>query len=415
VNLPAISVVALFLTILLSCFTKVNVGVVAVAMAWIIGVYLGGFKPDEIAAGFPVQLFLTLVGMTLLFTQAQLNGTLDKLAHKAVRHCRGNAGAIPVMFFFLAAALASIGPGNIATAALMAPMAMTVAGRAGVPAFLIAIMVGNGANAGALSPFAPTGIIVNGLMAKIGMPGLEWQSYGTNFAAHTLVGFAGYALFGGLRLFVKSADLAPTLEVSETDSFQRDNWITMAAIVILIASVIFLKINVGMGAFAAAAILALIRAADDAEAVRKMPWRVIVMVTGVTVLIALIEKMQGLALFTDMLARTATRETVTAMIAFLTGVVSVYSSTSGVVLPAFLPTVPGLASQLGGADPTAIAFSMNIGSNLVDVSPLSTIGALCIAAAPAEVDSRKLFNHLLAWGFSMTLVSAALCYLLFRA
>ena len=40
---------------------------------------------EQIAAGFPVQLFLTLVGMTLLFSQAQLNGTLDKLAHKAVR------------------------------------------------------------------------------------------------------------------------------------------------------------------------------------------------------------------------------------------------------------------------------------------------------------------------------------------
>ena len=40
---------------------------------------------------------------------------------------------------------------------------------------------------------------------------------------------------------------------------------------------------------------------------------------------------------------------------------------------------------------------MNVGGHLVDVSPLSTIGALCIAAAPSE-DSRKLFNKLLAWG-----------------
>ena len=68
---------------------------------------------------------------------------------------------------------------------------------------------------------------------------------------------------------------------------------------------------------------------------------------------------------------------------------SVYSSTSGVVLPAFLPTAPGLATQLGGANPVFIAFSMNVGSHLVDVSPLSTIGALCIAAAPANVDTRQ--------------------------
>jgi hypothetical protein len=91
----------------------------------------------------------------------------------------------------------------------------------------------------------------------------------------------------------------------------------------------------------------------------------------------------------------------------------VYSSTSGVVLPAFLPTAPGLAAQLGGADPVSIAMSINIGSHLVDVSPLSTIGALCVASAPPQVDVRKLFNALLAWGMSMTLAGAALCYLLF--
>ena len=97
-----------------------------------------------------------------------------------------------------------------------------------------------------------------------------------------------------------------------------------------------------MGAFAAAALLALLSAADHSEAIRKIPWNVIVMVGGVTVLIALLEKTQGLALFTDLLARFATKETVTGMIAFITGMISVYSSTSGVVLPAFLPTVPGL-------------------------------------------------------------------------
>ena len=62
----------------------------------------------------------------------------------------------------------------------------------------------------------------------------------------------------------------------------------------------------------------------------------------------------------------------------------------------------------------SIALSMNIGSHLVDVSPLSTIGALCIASAPAGVDTRKLFNALLAWGLSMTVVGALLCLLFFR-
>jgi Na+/H+ antiporter NhaD/arsenite permease-like protein len=202
-SLAVLSVSALALAIIVSCVTTLNVGVLAVALAWIIGVYVGGMPVAAVMSGFPSQLFLTLTGMTLLFSLAQCNGTLDRLAHQAVRSCRGNRGAIPVMFFVLAAALASMGPGNIATAAILAPMAMATADRIRIPLFLMAIMVGNGSNAGSLSPFAPTGIIVNGLMARSGMVGFEMPTYLYNLGAHAIVAFGGYFLLGGLKLFAQ--------------------------------------------------------------------------------------------------------------------------------------------------------------------------------------------------------------------
>src|SRR5262249_9751700 len=146
--------------VIVSCFLSINVGVLAIAMAWIVGYYIGHLPLATVIAGFPTPLFLTLTGVTLLFALAQTNGTLDKIAHHAVHACRGNRGVVPVMFFLLAAALSSMGPGNISTTALLAPMAMTTAARARIPLFLMAIMVGNGANSGSVSPFAPTGIIV---------------------------------------------------------------------------------------------------------------------------------------------------------------------------------------------------------------------------------------------------------------
>jgi Na+/H+ antiporter NhaD/arsenite permease-like protein len=408
------SVAALVVAVVVSCVSRLNVGVLAVALAWIVGVYVGGLPVNTVMAGFPSQLFLTLTGVTLLFALAQSNGTLDRLTHQAVRVCRGNRGTIPVMFFILGAALASMGPGNIATAALVAPIAMSTAARTGIPLFLMAIMVGNGANAGSLSPFAPTGIIVNGLMARNGLPGLEVPTYLYNLAAHAFVAFGGYFLFGGLALFrgqrdVTAADVDPP---DHSDAFTAAHWVTLAVIATLILSVLFGQVNVGMGAFVGAVILVLAGVADDGEGIKRMPWRVIVMVCGVTVLIALVEKAQGINLMVSVVAKISSPQTVTAVVAFLTGIVSVYSSTSGVVLPAFLPMVPGLAAQLPGASPIAIAASMNIGGHLVDVSPLSTIGALCLAGAAAE-ESRPLFNKLLAWGLSMAVVGAVLCYLVF--
>jgi di/tricarboxylate transporter len=409
-NLAVISVAALAFAVIVSCVSSVNVGVLAIALAWIVGVYLGGLPVNTVMGGFPSQLFLTLTGVTLLFALAQSNGTLERITRHAVAICRGNRGLIPVMFFVLGAALSSMGPGNIATAALIAPLAMSTAVRSRIPLFLMAIMVGNGANAGALSPFAPTGIIVNGLMARNELPGLELQTYLYNLAAHAAVAFSGYALFGGLKLF--AAGSVDAMEEVATERFEARHWITIGVIASLILSVIFGSINVGMGAFFGAALLVLSKVADDGEAIKRMPWRVIVMVCGVTVLISLVERAQGIDLLVSMVSKVASANTVTFVAALLVGVVSVYSSTSGVVLPAFLPMVPGLTAALPGASAIAIASSMNIGGHLVDVSPLSTIGALCLAGAPPD-ESRALFNKLLAWGLSMAVVGATLCYVIF--
>jgi hypothetical protein len=71
--------------------------------------------------------------------------------------------------------------------------------------------------------------------------------------------------------------------------------------------------------------------------------------------------------------------------------------------------VPSLVRHVGGGNPVAVAIAINVGAALVDVSPLSTLGALCVAAVPEREASRKLFGQLLAWGLSMSVVGAVLC------
>jgi len=409
-NLAWLSLGALVVAMIVSCFSTLNVGVLALALAWIVGVYLGSMSLNDVLSGFPVQLFLTLAGVTLMFTQAQLNGTLDRVAHAAVKVCRGNAGLIPVMFFVLGSIIASLGPGNVATAAMLAPMAMAVAARASIPPFLMAIMVGNGAQSGALSPVAPTGIIVTGLMDKIGLGGFEMRTYIANLIAHAIIAFGGYFLLGGLKLF-KNVYTGGEQD-AESTRLIRSHWVTLAVIGVVLVFVLFRNANIGMAAFTGAVVLAGLRVADHETAIRKMPWIPILMVSGVSVLVALLEKTGGLDLFTEILAKFATPGTLTGVIAFVTGVISVYSSTSGVVLPAFLPTVPGLIARLGG-DPFGVASSMNIGAHLVDMSPLSTTGAMCIAGISDPEQVRQTYNKLLVWGLSMTVIGAIGCWLAF--
>ena len=55
-SLGALCVAALGVLIVISCFTKLNVGVLGIAMAWIIGVYIAEM-PANTVMRLPTALF----------------------------------------------------------------------------------------------------------------------------------------------------------------------------------------------------------------------------------------------------------------------------------------------------------------------------------------------------------------------
>src|SRR5262245_17371216 len=105
----AASLLALLVAIALSFTSRINVGVLAIALAWIVGVYAG--RVELVTTGFPSSLFLTLAGVTLLFALAEVNGTLTRVAMAAVRLARGRVALVPWVFFLIACAISSVGPG----------------------------------------------------------------------------------------------------------------------------------------------------------------------------------------------------------------------------------------------------------------------------------------------------------------
>ena len=413
-SLAWISLVALILSVVVGIALRINVGLLAFAAAYVVGVGFGDMTVAQVTAGFPTSLFVVLVIVMLLFALAQANGTLSELARQSVRLARGNVGLVPIVFFCLTVAIATLGAGNIAGAALIAPVAMAAAGRMGISAFLMVIMVGNGANAGAFSPIAPTGIVASELMAEAGLAGAEWRTYWNTFMAQTFVAFAGYFTLGGLALLRSGRKVTAEGLLAEgaKGGFVREQWVTLGVIASLILAVIALRVDIVVGASVGVAILLLARVSDEEAAVKAVPWGTILMISGVSTLVAVLAATGGVDMIVDGLVAISTPTSVTFVVAFVAGLISAYSSTVGVVLPTFLPTVPGLAERLA-ADPMAIASAMNVGGHLVDVSPLSTIGAICIAAAAASEDRKALFNKVLAWGLSMAVVGALVSWIFF--
>jgi hypothetical protein len=89
-------------------------------------------------------------------------------------------------------------------------------------------------------------------------------------------------------------------------------------------------------------------------------------------------------------------------------------------MPTFIPLIPGLVEALDVVGDAGIKLQQNlvyvccVSAHLVDASPLSLLGALCIAAAPEWEDRSVLFRKLLIWGLSMSVFAALLCLIFWR-
>ncbi len=274
-NLAWLSLGALVVAMVVSCFSQLNVGVLALSLAWIVGVYLGHMSLNDVLGGFPAQLFLTLAGVTLLFTQAQLNGTLDRLAHAAVRLCRGNAGLIPVMFFLLACRHRL---GRARQRRHGRDDGAHGDGR-GRPCRHSAVPDGDHgrqrrAGRGAV-PVRPHGhhrqrVDAEDRAGRLRVDVMHWRTWSRTRSSPSAAtsSSAGCACSGpSIR-----GDAVP----ADATTFRAPRTVTLVVIGVVLFAVLFLEANIGMAAFTGAIVLATLRVADHEQAIRKMPWTPIV-------------------------------------------------------------------------------------------------------------------------------------------
>ena len=441
ISLPAlVSILALVILVGISCVNEdLNVGFLGIAFGIIVGGVFAGTPASKVMNAFPLSLFMILVGVTFLFGMAQTNGTMEKLTAYSIRACKGNTALVPIIIYILATFITTIGPGNIAGCALMAPVAMAIASKVKMPAFLMTLLVVGACNGAAFSPFAPTGIISNGIIAKcapeLGIPAdylntLAWKIHFNSTIAQGFVNIGGFFVMGGLKWIREQKGAALDIDelAPKPEPFNAAQTTTLLLVAILIILVVVpglpgvkgtlpktitnMLSNVGSISFVLSIVLMLTGYGDSKAAVKVMPWSVIMMVRGVSVLIDVMDKAGGLNFLVEVMASVAGPTTICFWTAFVPAVISAYSSSSGVVMPMFLPMTPGLV-ELTGGDPIAIISAIDVGSHLVDTSPLSTLGALCIASAGEEEDKGVLFRKLLIWGLSMSIVSGIVCYVFF--
>lgn len=378
-----LSLLFLLLAIFLGFVRKMNTGLLCIAFALVLG-RMSGVSDAVIMKGFNSSLFIMLLGVTYLFSMAQINCSLDLLAQKVIALAGRRVYLIPVIIYVFSIVLAALGPGSVPTMAIMMVFSMSLAAEMKISPVLLSTLTVLGSCAGGLSPLAATGIIGANLCAEFGLTGIENDFLLNGVFSFTVYAAIVYVWLGGYKL--RAAE-----DVGEKviPSFNRKQLLTIAGIVAMVFMVMLLHINVGLVSFAVAAVLSFLRVSEEAKAIRHIPWNTLLLITGVGVLMQLIIDLGGINILSAALVSIMSAKSAAAVMGLTSGIMSWFSSSSGVVMPTLLPTVPHIAQQLGGVNELELASSITTISHVAAISPLSTGGALALAAYASAANANQ--------------------------
>jgi di/tricarboxylate transporter len=436
------SIVILALIVLVATVRSVNMGAVAFLGAFLVGTLIFGESADDLFSGFPGDLFVVLVGVTLLFAIAKANGTVDWLIHMGVRAVKGRIAFIPWVMFLMTALLTSVGAVVPGAVAIMAPIGMTFAVRHRINPMLMGLLIINGGSAGGFSPIGVFGVITNGVVDESELasnPVLLWVG---SFLFNALLSVAVFLIFGGRELLnrrveetneepieepagERAGDREPDTEPSgsggtttttrtttetEPTTLNPQRVITLAGLVVLVVGALAFDIDVGLLALSIATVICVLFPKDTKTGVAQVAWPTVLLICGVVTYVSLMERQGTIEMLGDSVADIGVPLLAAFVICLIGAAVSAFASTTG-ILGALIPlAVPFLLT--GQVDAVGLIIALAISSSVVDSSPFSTSGALTVASSPENVRDR-VFRGLMIWGMSMIIVAPLLSWTIF--
>ncbi|TDH61712.1 hypothetical protein E2C06_15425 [Dankookia rubra] len=429
------SILGLVVMFIVATALPINMGALALAMAFIIGTLAVGMSSSAIIAGFPGDLFVTLVGITYLFAIAQKNGTIDWLVHQAVRAVGGRIAAIPWIMFAVAAALTAVGAVSPAACAILAPVALQFARAYAISPLMMGLLVIHGAQGGGFSPISIYGGITNQVVARSGLPVGEVSLFLASLGFNLLCALGVFFVFGGAALLGRrqvapvaagggtavthieieghgsAADAsiaAPTHPATARLDLQQ--MATLVGLGALAVGALAFGLNVGLVAVTVAVALTLLAPNEQKGAVDKIGWSTILLVGGVITYVGVLQKSGAIDSVGQGVSGMGAPLLAALLLCYIGGVVSAFASSVG-VLGAIIPlAVPFL--QQGQIGTGGMIAALAVASTVVDVSPFSTNGALVVAnAAPEERDT--VYRRFLIYSILVVLAGPPLAWLLF--
>lgn len=413
---------ALVLSIALGYITKINIGFFAIIGAYLIGCFGMGLKPAEVIALWPVKIFFIIFAVTLFYNVALANGALERLAGHLLYKCRKYPYLLPLAIFFASTIIAALGAGFYTVLAFMAPITLLLCKKTNMSMIIGGMAVNYGALAGANFMTSQSGIIFRSLMDNSGIDSTTGFAYATAIFIVTLL---IPIVVLGLYTFWNRKSSNIQIEDIQPEPFDSKQKKSLFLIVLMMSTVLLFpvlhllfpeqqtiqflnsKIDIAFIAITFSLISLLMKLADEKQVIALVPWGTLIMICGVGMLIALGVKVGIIDILTEWLTQNVPIWMIPFLLCLISAIMSIFSSTLGVVTPTLFPIVPAIAAA-SGLNPMILFICIVVGAQSSSISPFSSGGSLIMGAAPQDIDKDKLFNQLLFRAIPVGIVAAIL-------
>jgi len=418
--MTALMLMALVVSIGLGYKTKINIGFFTIAFAYLIGCFGMGLKPSEVIELWPVKIFFIILSVTLFYNFALANGALEKLASHLLYKCRKFPQFLPLAIFFAATIIAGLGAGFYTVLAFMAPITLLLCKKTNMNMIIGGMAANYGALAGANFMTSQSGIIFRSLMENTGISSQTAFSYSSGIFILTLI--IPIAVLGIYTLWNRKSN-SIVIEDQKPEPFDKKQKQSIFLIILMMSIVLvfpilhlvfpdvknisFLnsKIDIAFLAITFSLISLLMKLADEKKVIALVPWGTLIMICGVGMLIALGVKLGIITTLSEWLANNVPVWVIPVLLCLISAIMSVFSSTLGVVAPTLFPIVPALALT-SGLNPLVLFICIVVGAQSTAISPFSSGGSLIMASAPADIDKTKFFNQLLFKAIPVGVIAA---------
>jgi len=102
---------ALAISIAIGRVRKINIGLVAIPFAYIIGAFFMHMQPSAVIDLWPTHIFFVIFAISLFFGFAMANGTLAEIANGLLYRFRAAPVMLPVMIFLVSVLISALGAG----------------------------------------------------------------------------------------------------------------------------------------------------------------------------------------------------------------------------------------------------------------------------------------------------------------